>query len=245
MEKKSSFFASARALLADKEKCTYALLFLRYLFPFVIALTVGILGSFYNIQRGRLRLSLWQLWFNTVKQGREALVLRDAVGAARSYYILLLVGAAVALLALIAALVLALIALYTFLLATGKRGADERREAKILFRAVFHSRVSLFLSNLLLLLPSLFPLYFTVVSNRHTGGGFIPFGFDPVLTVSLCLVFLLAFFCLYLVKRERGTPFDMFYIEPERAVGDADADEDHADEADADGDEVEGTDYAE
>ncbi len=238
--KKRSFFGT---LFGDKERCTNALLFLRYLFPLVIALTLGILGSFYNIRRGNLRLSLWQLWFNTVKQGREALIFRDAIGSARSYYVLLLVGAAVALLALIAALALAVIALYTFLLATGKRGDDERRRAKILFRAVFRSRVSLFLSNLLLLVPSFFPLYFTVVSNRHPGGGFISFGFDPVLTVSLCLMFLLACFCLYLVKRERGTPLDMFYIEPETTEGNADEAGD--DELDADGDAVDGTDFAE
>ena len=216
MQKKSAFLGAARTWLLDKENRICALCALRYLFPLLWALSLGVLGFFYNIRAGQLRLSLWHLLFNTVKQSRKTLLAGNAAGAVRSYCILLLVGCGVAVLALLAALIFAVIALYTFTVATGKRSDDgERREAKILFRAVFRGRVSLFIANLLLLLPALFPLYFSIVSNRHPGGGFISLGFDPVLTVSLVLAGLLAFLCLYLSKKERHKHFDMFYIAPE------------------------------
>ncbi len=216
MEKKSSTLAEVCAGTEVRDNRTYILSLLRYLFPFIWAVTLGVLGSFYNIRAGSLRISLWQLLFNSIKQGRATLLAGSASAAVRSYCILLLIGAAVALLAFFAALILAAVALYTFAAATGKRSSGaERREAKIIFRALFRGRVSLFFSNLLLLVPALFTLYFSILSNRHPGGGFMTLGFDPVLATSLVLAISLASLSFYLAKKERELPFDMFYIEPE------------------------------
>lgn len=230
MRGRKSVFQAVRAWLADGENRTHAFCTLRYLFPLLWAALLGLLGFFYNIRAGLAgRLSLWQLLFNTVKQGRQALLTESAVGAARGYYILLLTGAAVAILATLAALILSVIAAYTYFVATGKRrNREECRAAKILFRALFRGRVSLLLSNILLLVPALFPLYFCAVSNRHPGGGFITLGFDPVLTVSLVLACLLCALCLYLAKHEQGKYFDMFYIEPEDKRNDTATGEDDA-----------------
>ena len=40
-------------------------------------------------------------------------------------------------------------------------------------------------------------------------------GFDPVLATSLVLAISLASLSVYLAKKERELPFDMFYIESE------------------------------
>ena len=229
MRENGSLPGALRAWLSEAENRLRVLCTLRYLLPLLWALLLLVLGFFYNIRAGRLgRLSLWHLLFNTVKQARAALLTGQVADAARSYYVLLLVGAFLAALAALAALIFALFALYTYVIATGRRSVSECRRAKILFRAVFPNRAALLFSNLLLLLPALFPLYFSIVSNRHPGGGFITLGFDPVLTVSLVMALLLTVLSLYLVGRERHSALDMLDIGPEdgEEVEDSEGDDD-------------------
>ncbi|MBQ3063281.1 MAG: hypothetical protein IJC99_00550 [Clostridia bacterium] len=233
MEKEQTFFCMVRARLSSAANRVYLLCTLRYLYPLFWAVTLTLIGIPYNIRAGRLgKLSLWRLLFNTFKQGRRALLAGGLSPEGRSYYTLLLIGVGVALLALFAALAFIGISLYTYFVATGKQQDPARRRAvKIFHRAIFPNRIWLYLANLLLIVPALFPLYFSIVHNRHPGGGFIEIGFDPVLILSLVFALLLAVLCLFLRKREKHTALDIFYVEPEESLATAVADGDGEDDA--------------
>ena len=195
---------------------------LRYLLPLLAVGAVFLLGIFYNIPAGKSgKLSLWRLMLNTAKVGREALLGGQLSGEMKGYYVMLMIGAAVALLAFLLALVFAAFAAYLYFVVMHTSSFEESKEAKILFRAVFPNRVALLLSNLLLLVPALYPTFFAVVSNRHPGGGFVTVGLHPILVLSLALSAFLTVFSLWLRRLEADSPLDMFTVEEENDGGEA------------------------
>ncbi len=191
---------------------------LRLILPVLMGPLLLIVSLFYNIQalQGgvRFRLSGVRLLFNTLQTARRALLAGVSGSGERTYYILLVTGAVVAIFAFVLALFLACWgAVYAW---RYWRAATlpEKRHAALRFRLLFPGRIAGFLWGGLYLIPAAFPAYFSAVSTRflELGGGAIKLyiTLDVPLIVACVLVLLLAASAIVEIKYTRGSSYDLF-----------------------------------
>jgi hypothetical protein len=160
------------------------LVWARYLLPALGVLTVFVLGFFYNVRfiSGRItqELSVWRLYANTFVGMHE--YLGGPGKAGRSWFIgLLVAGAIVGILCFLAALFFAGLAAYTACRAfLAGHESEESDKQKLIFKVVFPNRVWLFLSQLLVLIPLLYPHFVSLV-----GGYFLAIGVGDVIFILL------------------------------------------------------------
>ena len=144
-----------------------ALVWTRYLLPFATALAVIVMGCFKMVRFAFHKpISLFQLMWNTLVSARAYRA--GETNAATDWFYGVLAGVTIvdillALLALFFVALAAVVACRAFLL--GHENKESNR-AKLLFKIVFPNRVWLYLSNLLLLVPVLYPHLFSFVSTR-------------------------------------------------------------------------------
>ena len=196
---------------------------LRYLLPLFLVLVLIVLGFFYNIpavQGGRrIRISLWRLSYNTVVAGRSYFQGASQTAGQSDFYGFLLWGLVLFFLLYVAAIVLAVLA--AFIAWRTQRGTAPKgaREDKILFKAIFRNPVVLLLSELLLLLPTLYPSYFSLICKKYlmvSGGAALYITCNVPLIVMSVLFAALVGLQIYLSKIANHTKMNLFYIEDEQ-----------------------------
>ena len=202
---------------------TELLWLLRYLLPLLLVLVLTVLGFFYNIpavQGGkRFRISLWRLAYNTVVAGRSYFQGASQTAGQSDFYGFLLWGVVLIFLLYAAAVVLAVFA--AFVAWRTQRGTAPKgaREDKLLFKAIFRNPVVLFLSELLLLLPTLYPSYFSLICKKYlmvSGGAALYITCNVPLIVMSVLFATLAGLQIYLFKTANRVKMNLFYIEDEQ-----------------------------
>ena len=195
------------------------LIWARYLCPALGVLTVLVMGFFYNVRfiSGRItqELSVWRLYANTFVGMHK--YLGGASKAGRSWvYGLLVAGAIVGILCLLAALFFAGLAAYTACRAfRAGHESEESDRMKLIFKIAFPNRVWLFLSNLLVLIPLLYPRFVSLVGGYFLaiGGGdviFILLNRPLIVAGAFCLVSLVL--ALVIPRFERRKKMNMFLL---------------------------------
>lgn len=200
-------------------KLPEALIWARYLLPALGALTVLVLGFFFNVRfiSGRItqELSVWRLYANTFVGAHEYLGGYIKVGQSW-FFGLLVAGAIVGLLCFLAALFFAGLAAYTACRAFLAGQESEKSDRyKLVFKIAFPNRVCLFLSQLLLLVPLLYPHYVSFVGSYFLaiGGGdviFILLNRPLIVAGAFCLVSLVLAFVI--PRYERRKKMNMFLL---------------------------------
>lgn len=149
----------------------YAVVYARYLLPLASALFLIVSGFFYAVRGvnvGRYyEVSIWRLYFNTFT-GTHAYLGTAGNVRADGLYTALAIGAVVGTLILLLALFLNTLAAVTALRAfrAGEK-SDVAHRMKIKFKIAFPNRLCLFLSNLLLIVPVLYPHFYSAISANY------------------------------------------------------------------------------
>ena len=195
------------------------LIWARYLMPALGALTVLVLGSFYNVRfiEGRLtkELSLWRLYANTFLGAHD--YLGGSTRAGSSWFFgLLVAGAVVGILCLLVALLFAGIAAYTACRAFFAGHTSEKSDKmKLIFKIAFPNRVWLYVSQLFLLVPLVYPHFVSFVGGRFLAMGvgdaiFILLNRPLIVAGVFCLVTLVL--ALVIPRYERRKKMNMFLL---------------------------------
>ncbi len=191
----------------------------RYLFPLLAVLSLFVMSFFYNVKiySGGVEqeLSILRLYLNTFK-GMHS-YLGGATMAGRSwFYGIVTAGAIVGILSFLVALFLAGLAAYTavraFLLG---HESEESDRMKLIFKIAFPNRVWLFLSELLILVPLLYPNFFSLVSTNFlaiSGGSVIFVLLNRPLIVGVVVLALTLVLALILPRHERHEKMNMFLL---------------------------------
>lgn len=195
------------------------LIWARYLLPALGVLAVLVLGFFFNVRfiSGRItqELSVWRLYANTFVGAHEYLGGYIKVGQSW-FFGLLVAGAVVGLLCFLAALFFAGLAAYTAVRAFLAGNESEKSDKyKLVFKIAFPNRVCLFLSQLLLLVPLLYPHYVSFVGSYFLaiGGGdviFILLNRPLIVAGAFCFVSLVL--SLVIPRFERRKKMNMFLL---------------------------------
>ena len=202
----------------------HVLLWLRYALPLFSALLLLLLGAFYNVfatELGRpMRLSVWRLLFNTLKNARAYLMSAAPLPGVRSFYILLIVLGVGALLLFLISVVLSAFVLYTAYRVRQARQSgifDEEKRAKILLRAILPNRIVMAFSNLLVLPLAFFPEIFSLVNGRYSAMSGSIFRVRCNVTALVLLIVLLATVVLAVLLRpyEKALDADLYDIKDE------------------------------
>lgn len=157
----------------QKLRCAlpYAVVYARYLLPVVSMLFLIVSGFFYAVQGVNVgvyyEVSIWRLYANTFT-GTHAYLGTDGNVRADGLYTALSIGAIVGILILLLALFLNVLAAVTALRAfrAGEK-SDEAHRMKMKFKIAFPNRLCLFLSNLLLIVPVLYPNFYSAISANY------------------------------------------------------------------------------
>lgn len=195
------------------------LVWARYLLPALGVLTVFVLGFFYNVRfiSGRItqELSVWRLYANTFVGMHD--YLGESAKAGRSWFFgILVAGAIVGILCFLAALFFAGVAAYTAFRAFRSGYASEESDRhKLFFKIVFPNRVWLYLSQLLVLIPLLYPHFVSLV-----GSYFLAIGVGDVIFILLnrplivagVFCFLSLVLALVIPRFERRKKMNMFLL---------------------------------
>ncbi len=160
-EKRRAFWGRVRAI------CPVVLVWVRYLLPVATALALVVMGFFKTVRFAyRAPLSLWRLIWNTIVSARD--YLGGEMQEAKSwFYGILSITAMLELLLALVALFLVGFAAYTAIrsFVAGYK-SEESNRLKVAFKVAFPNRVCLYLANLLLVLPALYPHIFSLVSTK-------------------------------------------------------------------------------
>ncbi len=191
----------------------------RYVLPLFTALLSFLLGCFYNvgvIMDGRdATMSTVRLYVNTLIGTHDYLGGKMAAGRTW-FYGILSAGAIVGILLFLASLFLAGLAAYTAVCAfRAGRDSEESNRMKMIFKVPFPNRVWLYLSNLLVLLPLLYPHFVSFVGRQFlTIGGeeviFVMWNVPLIVCGALCLVTL--GLALLIPRTERAKHMNMFLL---------------------------------
>ena len=153
-----------------KKVLPYIAIYARYLLPLLTGVLLLVCSFFewiYFYMQGSLyKMSLFSFYQRTLT---SSLAYVGGTTAAKSnwFYGMLTAGAVVGLLVYLVALFLAVLAAVTAIRAfRAGHESEESNRMKIAFKIAFPNRVCLFLSNVLFLVPTLFPAYFAAV-GRH------------------------------------------------------------------------------
>lgn len=200
-----------------KKNAPFWMIYARYCLPLFATLFLFVSGFFYNVRivsvGYRMEVSLWRLYGNTLT-GMHTYLGGEIVEVKTVFYTLLTVGALVGILSFLLSLFFSALAAYTSVMAF--RAGHESEAAnryKLIFKMAFPSRKWLFLSNLLLLVPAVFPHYLSFVGARFLligdeGTMYVLYN-RPLLFVGifLCLVAVLAIFVPRLERQKRMNMF--------------------------------------
>ncbi|MBO5354816.1 MAG: hypothetical protein J6B09_01965 [Clostridia bacterium] len=153
-----------------KKALPYVAIYARYLLPLltgVLLLGFSFLDWVYFYMQGsRYKMSLFSFYQRTLTSSLDY-VGGKTTDQANGFYGMLSAGAVVGILFYLVALFFAVLAALTAIRAF--RAGHESKESnrmKVAFKIAFPNRVCLFLSNVLFLVPALFPEYFSAV-GRH------------------------------------------------------------------------------
>ena len=156
-----------------KERRFRVLETVRFALPVAANLAFLITGLAYTVRGAilgkRYMFSVIRLFFNTFT-GTHAYLAGAKTAADNTFFAFLAIGAAVGVLAMLSSLFFSCFAL----LSTVRRLFFKQRDNSqwiFLFRVLFPNRVCLFLSQCLLLLPALFPEYYTFIASRFAIDG--------------------------------------------------------------------------
>ncbi len=195
------------------------LIWARYLLPALGVLTVSVLGFFYNVRfiSGRItqELSVWRLYANTFV-GMHDYLGANASAVSSWFFGILVAGAIVGVLCFLAALFFAGLAAFAACRAFLAGHTSEKSDKmKLLFKIAFPNRVWLYLSQLLLLVPLLYPHFVSFVGSRFLALGvgdviFILLNRPLIVAGAFCLATLLL--ALVIPRFERRKKMNMFLL---------------------------------
>ena len=194
------------------------LILARYAWPLLTALTLLVMAWFYNIPAVRegqgYQLSLIRLYGNTLA-GTHAYLGGVTAAEKTRLLALLSVGAILGIFLYLVGLFFAGLAAYTAFRAFLAGEDTEADRFKLIFKIAFPNRVCLFLSNALLILPALFPHYYTAVSAHFlTVSKEVTFYllFDPPLLVVGVMTAVSLVLALLIPRWERQKRMNMFLL---------------------------------
>ena len=206
-----------------KERIVTALpviaIYTRYLLPVITGLVAFVLGCLYLVrvaQSGsRAEVSLVRLYLNTFV-GAHNYLGGTTSETANWFYGLLVAGAVVGVVIYLLAMALAVFAAVTAIRAfRAGHESEESNRMKLLFKIVFPNRVCLYLSHLLLLIPLLFPEYFSGIGKHFLliGGESVIYVMlnRPLIVVAVMLVLTLGLAVL-INTYERRKKMNMFLL---------------------------------
>ncbi len=194
-------------------------IFARYLLPAAFGVLLFVFSFFdwvYFYMNGRpMKMSLFAFYKNTLTAAHTYLA-GATEEQANWFYGLLAGGAIVFALVYLLALGLAVLAAVTACRAfhAGHESAESNR-MKVIFKIAFPGRVLLYLSNLLFLVPVLYPEYFSAVGGRFLlmGGKETVFVETNVYTiVTAIFALLMAALALVIRNWERQKHMNMFLV---------------------------------
>ena len=210
---------------APQKALALRILTLRAVYPVAVGFVLLITTLFYSVLAAQGGKRMWfsaaRLCFNCMKNAREFLLSGKTDAGQRSFYIMLLVGAAVTVLCFLAAVAFgACSALFSYRAMQAAEGSEAERQNKILFRVLFPNRVAWLLPNLLYLPLVFFPEYFSAVCTRFleiSGGSTVLFVICNVGAI-VAGVLLVGGAALSILERRlcRGTRFDMLTLKNEK-----------------------------
>lgn len=191
----------------------------RYLLPALTVLVLFVMSFFYNVMiyNGGVvkELSVLRLYLNTFK-GMHNYFGGETVIGRTNFYTILTVGAVVGILCFLAALFLKALSTYAAVRAfLAGHESEESDKAKLIFKIAFPNRVWLFLSDLLILLPLLYPHFFSLVGRKFLaiGGEEVIFVLlNRPLIVGAILTVLTLVLALIIPKHERRKKMNMFLL---------------------------------
>lgn len=162
--------AVRRAVLWLRRYWAELLIVARYLLPLVSALALLVISLFYNVRMvsigKRYEGSLARLLVNTLV-GTHDYLGGELKAAKTTFYALLSGGSLVCMLCYLVALFFAGLAAYTACRAfRAGHESEESNRYKLIFKVAFPNRVCLFLSNALLLIPTLYPHFLSFIGSR-------------------------------------------------------------------------------
>ena len=213
MEKKASLWQRVRAHLPS------VAIWARYLLPPLTLLTLFVMSFFYNVKvyvgGAQDEVSILRLYINTFKGTHSYLGGATTAGGAW-FYGIVTAGAVVGVLCFLIALFLTGLATYTAVRAfLAGHESEESDRMKLIFKIAFPNRVWLFLSELFLLFPLLYPNFFSAVGKRFLaiGGGNVIFVMlnRPLIVGAILLVLTLAL-ALIIPRYERRRKMNMFLL---------------------------------
>ena len=138
-----------------------AMIYARYCIPSLAVLTFAVMACFHNVQAAvggvRYELCIWQLFGSTLK-GTHDYLGGEQVAEHTTFYAALSVVAILFLLLFLLAAFFAALASYTAVRAFRYgHESEQSNRYKLIFKIAFPNRVCLWLSNALILLPTLLP----------------------------------------------------------------------------------------
>lgn len=196
-----------------------ALIYARYILPVITALTSLVLSFLYAVKVAgsgyTYEVSAARLYGNTFT-GARAYIVDSSTDAANSFYGLLVAGAIAGILIFLLAAFLAVLSAVTAIRAfRAGHESEESNRMKVIFKIAFPNRVCLFLSNLLLVVPVLYPEYFSAVGKRFllVGGESVIFVMlnRPLIVVGV-LTLVTLILAVAVTRFERQKKMNMFLV---------------------------------
>lgn len=202
-----------------REKAPRITIFARYLLPAVFGIVlfaVSFLDGVYFYMNGRtMKMSLFAFYKNTLTAAHNYLA--GATEAQTNWFYGLLSGGAIvfALCYLLAIFLTVLAAITACRAFFAKPEGELCNRMKVIFKIAFPNRILLYLSDLLLLVPTLYPEYFSAVGRRFLligGKETVYVKTNIYLIVTAVFLGLMAVLSFLIVKWERQKNMNMFLI---------------------------------
>lgn len=167
IEESEQLQASPKPRKDRRRQLFVALVWARYLLPLATAIAVLILGCFKTVRFAFHKpISLFRLMWNTLISARAYRA--GETTAARDWFYGMLAGVTIVdiLLSLLAIFLVALAAVAACRAFVAGHKSEQSNRAKLAFKIAFPNRFCLYLSDLLLLVPALYPHLFSLISTR-------------------------------------------------------------------------------
>lgn len=207
------------------ERLPRAFIYLRYIFPVLVGVTLSVLSFFYLVQYDQggeaYVQTLFRFYYNTLSASHSYIGAGNMQSGKNALYGWLTAGAVCGILLYLLGMFFAVFSCILFFRAFRHREESAAAQhAKLLFKIAFPNRVCLFLSNCLFLPVALFPSYFSLVARRVAGVSsrellYVERNVPLIVTVALTvLTLVLAVFAAVREEKEHLNPFRL-----DRALG--------------------------
>lgn len=201
-----------------RERLLVGLVYARYLLPLFTVLCALLLSCVYCVGgvmgRRTTWVSLFQLYGNTLVGMHDYLGGKTSPGQSW-FYGILSAGAIFGILAFLAALFFTGLAAYTAVRAfrAGYK-SEESNRMKLIFKVPFPGRVWLYLSDLLVLLPLLYPYFLSFVGEKipNISGELVRFQWNIPLLVCAGLSLVTLALSFMIARTERAKHMNMFLL---------------------------------